>query len=50
MCAIEPGPRSTWEAFLWWETRRLGYNAFLACVALISFGGVPRSDMSQARD
>jgi len=39
MCAVEPGPRSTWQAFLWWETRRLGYNAFLAGVALIGFGG-----------
>jgi hypothetical protein len=39
MCDVEPGPRSSWQAFLWWETRRLGYNAFLASAALISFGG-----------
>lgn len=38
MRAVGPGPRSGWQAFVWWERRRLGYNALLLVVGAACLG------------
>jgi hypothetical protein len=38
MRAVEPGPRSEWQALVWWERRRLGYNGLLLVLTLAGAG------------
>ena len=46
MRAVPPGPRSRWQAVIWWERRRFGYNALV--LLFVAFGTIGAEGLAYA--